>query len=127
MPLSRKKRRARLSMTSLIDVIFLLLLFFMLTSTFSKFAEVEMTTGGVGSGVSPSQSAPLFLRLSDGSITLNGAPVKRHALPDRFENVARPAQVLVSVTDSASAQDLTDVLAALRTVPDLSLAVLGPS
>ena len=29
-------------MTSLIDVIFLLLLFFMLSSTFSRFAEVEL-------------------------------------------------------------------------------------
>ena len=32
-------------MTSLIDVIFLLLLFFMLSSTFSRFAEVEISAG----------------------------------------------------------------------------------
>ncbi len=33
-------------MTSLIDVIFLLRLFFMLSSTFSRFAEVELTAAG---------------------------------------------------------------------------------
>ena len=37
-------------MTSLIDVIFLLLLFFMLSSTFSKFSEIELTAGGSGPG-----------------------------------------------------------------------------
>ena len=42
----RRRRSGRLSMTSLIDVIFLLLLFFMLTSTFSKFSEVELAAEG---------------------------------------------------------------------------------
>ena len=35
--------RRQISVTSLIDVIFLLLLFFMLSSTFSKFADVELS------------------------------------------------------------------------------------
>ena len=44
----KARRRRRLSMTSLIDVIFLLLLFFMLTSTFTRFSEVELTAAGSG-------------------------------------------------------------------------------
>ncbi|WP_367714863.1 biopolymer transporter ExbD [Nitratireductor sp. GISD-1A_MAKvit] len=41
------RRRKPLSLTSLIDVIFLLLLFFMLSSTFTRFASVEIS-GGAG-------------------------------------------------------------------------------
>ena len=36
------KVKKRLALTSLIDIIFLLLLFLMLTSTFSKFSEIEL-------------------------------------------------------------------------------------
>jgi biopolymer transport protein ExbD len=39
------RRRRPLSLTSLIDVIFLLLLFFMLSSTFTRFGEVSITGG----------------------------------------------------------------------------------
>ncbi|MEX0280950.1 MAG: biopolymer transporter ExbD, partial [Arenibacterium sp.] len=36
------RRRRVVSLTALIDVVFLLLLFFMLTSTFSSFGEIEL-------------------------------------------------------------------------------------
>ncbi|MEM8921756.1 MAG: biopolymer transporter ExbD, partial [Pseudomonadota bacterium] len=42
MALRRVRRRGRSSITSLIDVIFLLLLFFMLASTFTRFSEVDI-------------------------------------------------------------------------------------
>ena len=46
------RRRRKLSMTSLIDVIFLLLLFFMLTSTFTRFAELDLAAASGGGGAS---------------------------------------------------------------------------
>lgn len=45
MALKRAYVRKRTSITSLIDVIFLLLLFFMLASTFTKFSEIEISSG----------------------------------------------------------------------------------
>ena len=45
-------------MTSLIDVIFLLLLFFMLTSTFSKFAEIELAAATSGAGAATGAKPP---------------------------------------------------------------------
>ena len=44
MALRRARQRRRASITSLIDVIFLLLLFFMLASTFSKYSEIELAS-----------------------------------------------------------------------------------
>jgi biopolymer transport protein ExbD len=121
MLLSKAKRRAGLSMTSLIDVIFLLLLFFMLSSTFSKFGEVEITAAGNSAGTATGQT--YFLRLTGEGITLNGQALTTGALASSF--AAKEGTVLVSVTQSANAQLLTDVLIALRGQPKLSIAVLG--
>ncbi|MEC9310793.1 MAG: biopolymer transporter ExbD, partial [Pseudomonadota bacterium] len=64
------QRRRRLSMTSLIDVIFLLLLFFMLTSTFSKYGEVELMAAGQGAKTQDRQK--LFVTLGAERLMLNG-------------------------------------------------------
>ena len=127
MSLSRPKTRARLSMTSLIDVIFLLLLFFMLSSTFSKFAEIELHVGSSGGVSGPAPEQTYFLRLTKENITLNGQPAVVDTLPERLStNGTGTRAVIVSVTESATAQSLADVLAALRVVPDLQLSVIGP-
>ncbi len=120
-------RRRALSMTPLIDVIFLLLLFFMLTSTFSKFAEVELL--GAGSGITaPSSQPPIFLRLTQDEISLNGIP---HGLDDLMAALKSgepetPKQtVLVSVAVSVTSQRLVDLLAVLGRSDDITVQVLG--
>ena len=126
MSLSRApERRARLSMTSLIDVIFLLLLFFMLSSTFSKFAKIELTASGTTSAPVQSDAKLYFLRLSDARITLNAQEISNAALPAELQEVDGPKTVIISVTRDATAQLLTDVLVALRKVPNTSISVLG--
>ncbi|MEM9967987.1 MAG: biopolymer transporter ExbD [Pseudomonadota bacterium] len=129
MSLSRPKRRARLSMTSLIDVIFLLLLFFMLSSTFSKFAEIELRVGGSGSGSDAAVLAQtLFLRLSEEEMTLNGQPIETENLIATLQqNRDAPSALIVSVTQTAKAQVLADVLVAVRAFPELRLSVIGPN
>jgi len=111
-------------MTSLVDVIFLLLLFFMLSSTFSKFAEVEISTGGSGSATqSPSDIA--FLRVSGARVTLNGQTIALDGLETRLSDGSTGQRVLVSLDDDVSAQTLTDLLVALRPIPDITVTVLG--
>lgn len=123
MPLSRPRRRARLSMTSLIDVIFLLLLFFMLSSTFSDFAEVELSTGGTGGG---DTREVVFLRLGADEISVNGMPVTLDGLAETLATRAPgPATALLSVTAETDAQRLTDALMALRRLPEFEIVVLG--
>ncbi|MEM8576703.1 MAG: biopolymer transporter ExbD [Pseudomonadota bacterium] len=120
----RARRRAkRLSMTSLIDVIFLLLLFFMLSSTFSRFAEVDLVAGGTGAPAAGAPSEVLFLRLTDSGASLNGRALELDALEPALR--AQPGTALIiSVTTSATAQILTDTLVAVRGVPDLQMTVL---
>lgn len=114
-------------MTSLIDVIFLLLLFFMLSSTFSRFAEVELAAAAGGAGHA-SDARPVFLRLEADRLTLNGEDTTVAALPEALEGAANDNQpLLISLRDGVSAQRLTDVLVALRGVAGLNVTVMEPT
>ncbi|PYE84876.1 biopolymer transporter ExbD [Pseudoroseicyclus aestuarii] len=118
--LALPRRRRRLSVTSLIDVIFLLLLFFMLSSTFSRYAEIDLTAA-TGGGGTRAGTAPLFVQLGGEDLVLNGQPVALEALPGRLGG---DAPVIVSLRGGTSAQRLADLLVVLRRVPDLAVTVL---
>lgn len=79
-----KRRRSVVGLTSLIDVIFLLLLFFMLSSTFSRYSQLDLGVSGVGStGVTRPQllvSVPPF-----GPLRLNGKETLLDDLDEAIE------------------------------------------
>ncbi len=114
-------------MTSLIDVIFLLLLFFMLSSTFSRFAEIELSSATAGGA--PGETRPLFLQLRPERLTLNGEALSLDrlapALRGQAGNIETPAPLLVSLGDGVTAQRLADLLVVLRGVPGFAPTVLG--
>ena len=117
-------RRRTLSLTSLIDVIFLLLLFFMLTTTFTRTAELPLVAGGRGTGMA--QTAPIFLRLAPEDVTVNGQTAPLSTVTDRITALGQTApQVLVSLAPGVTAQRLADLLAHLRRQPGLRVQVLG--
>ncbi|MBE0453011.1 MAG: biopolymer transporter ExbD [Roseovarius sp.] len=114
-------------MTSLIDVIFLLLLFFMLSSTFSRFAEVDLSSANAG-GADRSDIKRSFLQLGEDTLRVNGQDVVLGALKDQFADLPPEADglhVIVSLRDDVTAQRLTDVLVILRGIDRLSISVLG--
>jgi biopolymer transport protein ExbD len=126
MALRPEFRRRALSMTSLIDVIFLLLLFFMLSSTFSKFAEVELA--GVGTQGTGSTDQTLFLQVTPDALRLNAAPVEIEALSANLTEIRGQddSKLLLSLSGDVTSQRLTDVLVILRAQPNLTLSVLAP-
>lgn len=109
-------RRTALSLTSLIDVIFLLLLFFMLTSTFTKLGELELTPGapgGTGSG-----QPPVFVQLGPDDLRVNAAEAPLEGLAEHLAALAgADGMVLIALAEGVEAQRLVDVLAALRGAP----------
>jgi biopolymer transport protein ExbD len=112
-------RRRALSLTPLVDVIFLLLLFFMLTSTFSRYGEIELSAAA-GGGTGEAVTDAAFVQLGLDRVTVAGRPVALEDLPALLED----RRVLVSLRDDVEAQRLIDVLAVLRGVPGLRLMVL---
>ena len=71
-------RRRPISLTPLIDVVFILLMFFMLTSTFTRWKAVDLRLPIAGSDASSEQPQALLLH-TDGSLLLRGRPFQ---LPD---------------------------------------------
>lgn len=123
-------RRRRLSLTSLIDVIFLLLLFFMLSSTFSRHGEIAFLAANAGTSVEAGGSAdrpPLFLRLDGTTLSLNGRALGQDtllaAVSDRAGDDPAP-RLILSVTGGATSQGLVDVLVLLGRLPRVAVTVV---
>jgi biopolymer transport protein ExbD len=72
MTLVYQRRKQRIGLTALIDVVFILLMFFMLTSTFISSQQIEMKTPVVNNNTVKA-SMPVIARLDiSGNITVNG-------------------------------------------------------
>ncbi|WP_294224887.1 biopolymer transporter ExbD [uncultured Shimia sp.] len=112
--------RRPLTLTPLIDVIFLLLLFFMLTSTFSTFGEIELSNASKGSGTVDASVERFFVQLGAERLTLNGQPATLDSIAERVVT----GQLLVSLDADASAQRLVDLLYRMRARDGLDVLVL---
>ena len=73
----RAGRRSPISLTPLIDVVFILLPFFMLTSRFQQYQAIALDVPSDGAhAATPSDVEPLLLELrSDGRVTIDGGPL----------------------------------------------------
>ena len=107
-------------MTPLIDVVFLLLLFFMLSSTFSNFGEIELNQASGGNAPQNAPSDRFFVQLGAERLVLNGAQTTLEELAEQLER----GQALVSLDPDVSAQRLVDLLVRLRGHPELTVLVL---
>ncbi|MBD8889923.1 biopolymer transporter ExbD [Labrenzia suaedae] len=119
-----RARARKLSLTSLIDVIFLLLLFFMLTSTFTRFGEIDIAApGGQSSGGGKGPDA--ILALDDNGLLLNGLPIQADgltgALADLQEKGAK--SILLIPRGTSTAQDLVTALEQVRRIEGLTVTV----
>lgn len=112
--------RRVVSLTPLIDVIFLLLLFFMLTSTFSTFGEIELHQTARGTSASSEPTERAFVQIGAERLVLNGTEVSLDELVDQVET----GQVLVSLDVDTSAQRMVDLLVRLRGRDGLTVTFL---
>ena len=128
MSLKRVRNRRRASITSLIDVIFLLLLFFMLASTFSKFSEIDVAVAGAsGGGLSTAEIATINIRTD--RVYCNETETLDADLVSRLNALTSSGThgVMISVSDGVSTQRLVDVLSLVKQVPTLTIQIQEPS
>jgi biopolymer transport protein ExbD len=118
----RKGMDLNLNVTSLIDVLFLLLIFFMLTSTFKRAGELDLNLpesstarpGGVGA---IAEGVDLVLT-EKGTLMLDGSPVTFETLPARLRTVRerRPhAQIMIQAESNVPHGQVVRLLDAVRT------------
>ena len=105
-----------ISLTPLIDVVFLLLVFFMLASTFLKFGTVKLETAGSAASVSDASKVVLIHVEGSQRYKVNGVPTSRQELTGSVNRLIDQGQrhVIVVVRDRASVDDLVQALQRLR-------------
>ena len=110
---TRRMRRA-IGLTSLIDVIFLLLLFFMLASSFTRYQVTPVNAGVSGGGA---DLRPALLRVhGDTRIDLNGEQILPAELDARLATLQQGETRAVAIWTgpSATVQDLVTAVTAIR-------------
>ncbi len=101
-----RRRRALIGLTPLIDVVFILLIFFMLASRLGDWRGLPVVSapdGGVGGGM----AGAVLLELRADGLRLSGAPLDAAALAARLPPGRR---VLLRAGDGVTMQALTALL-----------------
>ena len=109
--------RKPLPLTPLVDIVFLLLIFFMLSSTFLKLGHQEVGVAQQASATSPARPPGLLIRVgTDAKVSINGKSVPLDSLTSRLNSFAAEGVTSARLTASpaASVQDLVTALSAVR-------------
>ena len=120
MRFSQQRPSARLiSLTPLIDVVFILLVFFMLASSFLDWRSVDLTVSSGTGAANSAQRAILVSLQADGSIAVASRPVTQRALKSIItEKLAgdRAKRIVIRSDKGVPLQRAVNMLDLLRTV-----------
>ena len=122
-------RRRRPSLTPMIDVVFLLLIFFMLVARFGVDKVIDINLPSALGNNSQYEGAPRLVEIKSGNIvSLNGTQISLDQLSSKLSQLMPSPNALIIVRNSAEAntQDLLDVLLYLKSEKIMNVSVLGP-
>ena len=106
-------RRRGVSLTPMIDVVFLLLVFFMLASRFG--VELSLPVSPSQGGQAPWQGPPRLIEVLPGALLLNGVPVADGALIDAVTALTKTrADAVVLRPQGADVARMVSVLGRLE-------------
>ena len=122
-------RRRRPSLTPMIDVVFLLLIFFMLVARFGVDKVIDINLPSALGQSSQYEGAPRLVEIKSGNIvSLNGIQISLDQLSSKLSKLMPNPNALIILRSSAEAntQDLLDVLLYLKSEKIMNVSVLGP-
>jgi len=107
------RRRRAMSLTPMIDVVFLLLVFFMLAARFDQTAAVPITLGSAGSDYT---GPPRLVDVTPDAVSLNGVEIQSAALAGSVLALTNSPSdlVILRAQSGATVQRLVDVMGLLR-------------
>lgn len=114
----RSRKRALIGLTPLIDVVFILLLFFLLASSFLDWRTIRLSTPAtLGTTASAASGAVLIRLAANGAIDFNGKPIAIEELRENLEGVlgSRSDQkILVRPARGVPLQPVVNVLDTIK-------------
>jgi biopolymer transport protein ExbD len=118
----RARKQVDLNVTSLVDVLFLLLIFFTLTSTFKRTGEIALqlpkSTTGQQSASGASQQPVDLVLTEKGTLFLDGSPTTFDAVPSRLRSLhdhQPDRQVMIEAEEHVGHGEVVRLLDAVRT------------
>lgn len=123
--LGPRRRPRSMSLTPMIDVVFLLLIFFMLASRFGMDAVLPIAGGAEGAG-SDWQGAPRLVDIAPAELRLNGTTVTPDTLAQALsELLPVPSDaVILRPREGADLQRLVDVMDLLTAAGQTNLILI---
>ena len=113
----KKNKNVEINITPLIDIVFLLLIFFMLATEFSDFKTIDMTTPIVRE-LNIKNDEPLLVELSsEGQIKINKILINYSNLEKQIKNFKKnqsDPQVMISTPEETEINILIKVMDAIR-------------
>ena len=112
MPMRRHRRSGQMSLTPLVDVVFILLIFFMLQTNFLRPRAIEFSHSAGSSDASTDLALIGVEMHADGSIWLNGGASsidELQAYASRIQEVEK-TRVLLAVDKDVILQDAVEVM-----------------
>ena len=122
-------RRRRPSLTPMIDVVFLLLIFFMLVARFGVDKVIDINLPSALGQSSQYEGAPRLVEIKSGNIVLlNGTQISLDQLSSKLSQLmpSPDALIIIRSSEEANTQDLLDVLLYLKSEKIMNVSVLGP-
>ena len=122
-------RRRRPSLTPMIDVVFLLLIFFMLVARFGVDKVIDINLPSALGQSSQYEGSPRLVEIKSGNlVSLNGFDFPLDQLSSKLSEAMPSPNALIVLRSSAEAntQDLLDVLLYLKSEKIMNVSVLGP-
>ncbi len=115
MVLRHPRPKLVLSLTPLIDVVFILLIFFMLVSQFTDWRKIElMPQVGLAQEADEEKTSSLHV-MNDGTFRLNGETIgDLPTIVEQLASAARDDAIFLSPEDAVEIQRVVDVIEALR-------------
>jgi biopolymer transport protein ExbD len=131
LPRPARRQRASFVLTSLIDIIFLLVIFFMVTSQITPFSLLPLTPLAGEAGEAPAAQtppgAPISVRILAGRVSIGGRSVPMGEIGKALSGLKSRGVSAILLTPGATAtvQDVVTVLEAAKDAEIANVTVLS--
>lgn len=120
---TRRSRNSFLNLTPLIDVVFLMLVFFLLTSSFVRYRSLDLVLVDTGALEFASGEGNFVIRLSGaGDLTLDGRPVNVNELEPVLRARLEASDGLAGIVLTADSAPLQTIVVVLERVREAGVA-----
>ena len=126
--LIRKKKSIDINVAPLIDIVFLLLIFFMLTSEFTDFKTIDMISPNQSNASIENKNLPIIINLSEeGLIEIDKAEVKLENLSEIIQMKlinSKNKKIVISTLNETKINNLIIVVDMIRSLGIENIALI---